>query len=154
MLAGEDLPISHLQGQLGGMSKPVEWPLRRGRKKETGKSRSFCASAVLSSAFATFESAAASSALVRSVIGSSLIAVAQPQMNFIFSLDLRSFTVVMTRRLQAFRLEPASSILLHNPWSESGLGGDRGHVLYVLEGEIESELKDGRRFILSAGALR
>jgi predicted choloylglycine hydrolase len=32
-LAGEDLPISHLQGQLGGMSKPFEWPLRRGRKK-------------------------------------------------------------------------------------------------------------------------
>jgi hypothetical protein len=39
-LAGEDLPISHLQGQLGGMSKPVEWPLRRGRKK-IGKSQSF-----------------------------------------------------------------------------------------------------------------
>ncbi len=28
---------------------------------------------------------------------------------------------------------------------------DRGHVLYVLEGEIESELRDGRRFTLSAG---
>ena len=28
---------------------------------------------------------------------------------------------------------------------------DRGHVLYVLSGEIESELKDGRRFLLSAG---
>ena len=28
---------------------------------------------------------------------------------------------------------------------------DRGHVLYVLEGEIESELRDGRRFVLSAG---
>jgi hypothetical protein len=28
---------------------------------------------------------------------------------------------------------------------------DRGHVLYVLEGEIESQLKDGRRFVLSAG---
>ena len=28
---------------------------------------------------------------------------------------------------------------------------DRGHVLYVLEGELESELKDGRRFLLSAG---
>ena len=28
---------------------------------------------------------------------------------------------------------------------------DRGHVLYVLAGEIESELKDGRRFVLSAG---
>ena len=35
-LAGEDLPISHLQGQLGGMSKPIEWPPRR-RRKETGK---------------------------------------------------------------------------------------------------------------------
>jgi quercetin dioxygenase-like cupin family protein len=28
---------------------------------------------------------------------------------------------------------------------------DRGHVLYVLDGEIESELRDGRRFVLSAG---
>lgn len=28
---------------------------------------------------------------------------------------------------------------------------DRGHILFVHEGEIESELKDGRRFILSAG---
>ena len=28
---------------------------------------------------------------------------------------------------------------------------DRGHVLYVLEGELESELKDGRRFVLKAG---
>jgi hypothetical protein len=28
---------------------------------------------------------------------------------------------------------------------------DRGHVLYVLEGELESELKDGRRFVLSPG---
>jgi predicted choloylglycine hydrolase len=32
-LAGEDLPISHLQGQLGGMSKPVEWPPRPRRKR-------------------------------------------------------------------------------------------------------------------------
>jgi predicted choloylglycine hydrolase len=32
-LAGEDLPITHLQGQLGGMSKPVEWPPRHRRKK-------------------------------------------------------------------------------------------------------------------------
>jgi predicted choloylglycine hydrolase len=32
-LAGDDLPISHLQGQLGGMSKPVEWPPRPRRKK-------------------------------------------------------------------------------------------------------------------------
>jgi hypothetical protein len=28
---------------------------------------------------------------------------------------------------------------------------DRGHVLFVLEGEIVSELKDGRTFTLSAG---
>jgi hypothetical protein len=28
---------------------------------------------------------------------------------------------------------------------------DRGHVLYVLEGELETELKDGRRFTLTAG---
>jgi hypothetical protein len=28
---------------------------------------------------------------------------------------------------------------------------DRGHILYVLEGSIISELKDGRRFTLSAG---
>jgi hypothetical protein len=31
-LAGEDLPISQLHGQLGGMSKPFEWPARRRRK--------------------------------------------------------------------------------------------------------------------------
>jgi quercetin dioxygenase-like cupin family protein len=28
---------------------------------------------------------------------------------------------------------------------------DRGHVLYVLEGELQSELKDGRTFTLSPG---
>ncbi|RDI97208.1 hypothetical protein DVT68_17785 [Dyella solisilvae] len=28
---------------------------------------------------------------------------------------------------------------------------DRGHVLYVLEGELHTELKDGRRFVLHAG---
>jgi uncharacterized cupin superfamily protein len=28
---------------------------------------------------------------------------------------------------------------------------DRGHVLYVLEGELETELKDGRRFMLKPG---
>ncbi len=28
---------------------------------------------------------------------------------------------------------------------------DRGHVLLVLEGELESELKDGRRFVLTPG---
>ena len=28
---------------------------------------------------------------------------------------------------------------------------DRGHVLYVLEGELHTELKDGRRFVLTPG---
>jgi hypothetical protein len=28
---------------------------------------------------------------------------------------------------------------------------DRGHVLYVLEGELETELKDGRKFTLTPG---
>lgn len=28
---------------------------------------------------------------------------------------------------------------------------DRGHILFVLEGEIETELRDGRRFLLQAG---
>lgn len=28
---------------------------------------------------------------------------------------------------------------------------DRGHILLVLEGELESELKDGRKSVLSAG---
>lgn len=28
---------------------------------------------------------------------------------------------------------------------------DRGHILYVLEGELETELRDGRRFILRPG---
>ena len=28
---------------------------------------------------------------------------------------------------------------------------DRGHVLLVLEGELETELRDGRRFVLTAG---
>lgn len=28
---------------------------------------------------------------------------------------------------------------------------DRGHVLYVLEGEMETELRDGRRFTLRKG---
>lgn len=28
---------------------------------------------------------------------------------------------------------------------------DRGHVLYVLEGELETELQDGRRFTLQPG---
>ena len=29
---------------------------------------------------------------------------------------------------------------------------DRGHVIYVLEGELETELQDGRRFTLAAGS--
>lgn len=28
---------------------------------------------------------------------------------------------------------------------------DRGHILYVLEGELETELRDGRRFVLRPG---
>ncbi|MBR0847346.1 DHCW motif cupin fold protein [Bradyrhizobium diazoefficiens] len=28
---------------------------------------------------------------------------------------------------------------------------DRGHVLYVLQGELETELRDGRKFTLKAG---
>ena len=28
---------------------------------------------------------------------------------------------------------------------------DRGHILYVVEGELETELKDGRRFKLTPG---
>ena len=28
---------------------------------------------------------------------------------------------------------------------------DRGHILYVLEGELVSELKDGRRSVMTAG---
>ncbi|WP_413206792.1 DHCW motif cupin fold protein [Rhodospirillum sp. A1_3_36] len=28
---------------------------------------------------------------------------------------------------------------------------DRGHILYVLEGELETELRDGRRFTLTPG---
>ena len=28
---------------------------------------------------------------------------------------------------------------------------DRGHILYVLEGELVSELKDGRQFVLTPG---
>ncbi len=28
---------------------------------------------------------------------------------------------------------------------------DRGHVLYVLKGELETELRDGRRFTLKSG---
>ena len=32
-LAGEDLTISQLQGQLGGMAKPFQWPVRRKKKR-------------------------------------------------------------------------------------------------------------------------
>ena len=28
---------------------------------------------------------------------------------------------------------------------------DRGHILYVIEGELDTELKDGRKFKLTAG---
>ena len=28
---------------------------------------------------------------------------------------------------------------------------DRGHILYVLEGELDTELKDGRKFKLTPG---
>ncbi|MFI4994888.1 MAG: DHCW motif cupin fold protein, partial [Hyphomicrobiales bacterium] len=28
---------------------------------------------------------------------------------------------------------------------------DRGHILYVVEGELDTELKDGRSFKLTAG---
>jgi len=28
---------------------------------------------------------------------------------------------------------------------------DKGHILYVLEGELVTELRDGRRFVLTAG---
>lgn len=28
---------------------------------------------------------------------------------------------------------------------------DRGHVLYLLEGRLDTELRDGRRFVLTAG---
>jgi predicted choloylglycine hydrolase len=34
-LRGKDLPIAHLAGQLGGMSRPFEWPVPRARKKST-----------------------------------------------------------------------------------------------------------------------
>jgi predicted choloylglycine hydrolase len=34
-LAGEDLQVTQLQGQLGGMSKPVEWPPRRKKKRSS-----------------------------------------------------------------------------------------------------------------------
>jgi predicted choloylglycine hydrolase len=30
---GEDLPVAHLEGQLGGISRPFEWPIPRKRKR-------------------------------------------------------------------------------------------------------------------------
>jgi len=38
-VAGEDLPISQLQGQLGGMSRPVEWPRRPERRRPNQPAR-------------------------------------------------------------------------------------------------------------------
>jgi predicted choloylglycine hydrolase len=32
-LKGDDLPVTHLAGQLGGISHPFEWPIRRRRRK-------------------------------------------------------------------------------------------------------------------------
>jgi hypothetical protein len=32
-LRGKDLPVVHLDGQLGGMSQPFEWPISRKRKR-------------------------------------------------------------------------------------------------------------------------
>jgi len=31
---GRDLPITHLDGQLGGLSRPFQWPVRRGSKRK------------------------------------------------------------------------------------------------------------------------
>jgi hypothetical protein len=43
------------------------------------------------------------------------------------------------------RMVEYSAGYLANHWC------DRGHVLYVLEGELETELRDGRTFTLSSG---
>lgn len=32
-LNGEDLPVTHLAGQLGGIAHPFEWPIRHKRRK-------------------------------------------------------------------------------------------------------------------------
>lgn len=53
----------------------------------------------------------------------------------------RSFTIGDLR----VRLVEYSAGYLADHWC------DRGHVLYVLEGELHSELKDGRRFVLTPG---
>jgi hypothetical protein len=37
-LRGKDLPIAHLEGQLGGMPQPFEWPIpRAGKKKDNDR---------------------------------------------------------------------------------------------------------------------
>jgi predicted choloylglycine hydrolase len=38
-LNGEDLPVTHLEGQLGGISRPFEWPIQRKRKKAASSRR-------------------------------------------------------------------------------------------------------------------
>lgn len=53
----------------------------------------------------------------------------------------RSFTIGDLR----VRMVEYSAGYLADHWC------DRGHVLYVLEGELHSELKDGRRFVLTPG---
>lgn len=53
----------------------------------------------------------------------------------------RTFTVGDLR----VRLVEYSAGYLADHWC------DRGHVLYVLDGELETELRDGRRFTLKAG---
>lgn len=53
----------------------------------------------------------------------------------------RSFTVGNLR----VRVVEYSEGYLANHWC------DRGHVLYVLEGELDTELRDGRKFKLKPG---
>jgi hypothetical protein len=49
------------------------------------------------------------------------------------------------------------TIVSNNTWSWKKTGYladhwcDRGHVLYVLEGELDTELRDGRTFTLTPG---
>ncbi|PZQ47605.1 MAG: hypothetical protein DI556_17340 [Rhodovulum sulfidophilum] len=42
-------------------------------------------------------------------------------------------------------------VVEHGPGYLADHWCDRGHILYVIEGEIETELKDGRRFTMKAG---
>jgi predicted choloylglycine hydrolase len=35
-VAGRDLPVAHLEGQLGGLSQPFEWPPRRASRRSRG----------------------------------------------------------------------------------------------------------------------